>query len=344
MVQALHRAAACPMWTPETAATGHRIADMLAGYRADARLGGGLTFGNERGDRRPASSTACAVGRAGQRGTELLAGCCANAACRPGSCWPLRWPSGAQPGTPSCISSSTGPPEARCGVALRDRRPRWRWPWAPGAGERIHCSAPEHARIALQGVFMYSLAYLCVYHAERHVPTGLVAVGYSVSPLLMGFGTRLLWRSTLTPRFVLGRRAVRARRDADLRAGVHRGERRWFPRCAVHSSRWVPCWLSAVGRSAGQPATQATTCRSGATIGWGMLYSAVVSGAGWARRQRCKPRAAVRRWRHRRGGCRWPTWPLPGSVIAFACYLHAAATHRSGRSLDRGRDEPPYWL
>jgi uncharacterized protein YcbX len=30
---------------PETAATGHRIADMLAGYRADARLGGGLTFG-----------------------------------------------------------------------------------------------------------------------------------------------------------------------------------------------------------------------------------------------------------------------------------------------------------
>ena len=46
----------------------------------------------------------------------------------------------------------------------------------------------EHALLALQGVFMYSLSYLCVYHAERHVPSGLVAVGYSASPLVNGVG------------------------------------------------------------------------------------------------------------------------------------------------------------
>ena len=60
------------------------------------------------------------------------------------------------------------PPEA--GVALRFALAgvlalgiaAWR-------GDRLHCTVPEHARIALQGVFMYSLAYLCVYHAEKHV-------------------------------------------------------------------------------------------------------------------------------------------------------------------------------
>jgi uncharacterized protein YcbX len=30
---------------PQTAATGHAVADTLAGYRADARVGGGLSFG-----------------------------------------------------------------------------------------------------------------------------------------------------------------------------------------------------------------------------------------------------------------------------------------------------------
>jgi drug/metabolite transporter (DMT)-like permease len=48
---------------------------------------------------------------------------------------------------------------------------------------------------------MYALAYLCVYHAERHVPSGLVAVGYSASPLLAGLGAWALWRTPLTARF-----------------------------------------------------------------------------------------------------------------------------------------------
>lgn len=61
-----------------------------------------------------------------------------------------------------------------------------------------------HALLALQGVFMYSLAYLCVYHAERHVPSGLVAVGYSASPLIAGVASHWLWHTPLTRRFVLG--------------------------------------------------------------------------------------------------------------------------------------------
>lgn len=71
-------------------------------------------------------------------------------------------------------------------------------------GERLRFGARTHARFALQGVFMYALAYVCVYHAELHVPSGLVAVGYSASPLIMGLAARRLWNAPLTGRFLAG--------------------------------------------------------------------------------------------------------------------------------------------
>jgi drug/metabolite transporter (DMT)-like permease len=76
--------------------------------------------------------------------------------------------------------------------------------WAAWRGDRVRCTPREHALLALQGVFMYSLAYLAVYHAERHVPTGLVAVGYSASPLVNGIGAWLLWRTEISARFLAG--------------------------------------------------------------------------------------------------------------------------------------------
>ena len=77
------------------------------------------------------------------------------------------------------------------GVALWRGDPL-RFPWA------------RQRRLAIQGVFMYGLAYLCVYHAERHVPSGLVAVGYATSPLLAGLGARALWGTPVTARFLAG--------------------------------------------------------------------------------------------------------------------------------------------
>lgn len=71
-------------------------------------------------------------------------------------------------------------------------------------GEALRRPWREHGALALQGLFMYSLSYLCVYHAEQHVPSGLVAVGYSASPLLAGLGSWWLWRTALSRRFVLG--------------------------------------------------------------------------------------------------------------------------------------------
>ena len=76
--------------------------------------------------------------------------------------------------------------------------------WCRARGVRLAFGAREHALFALQGVFMYSLSYLCVYHAERHVASGLVAVGYSASPLINGVAAHWLWKVPLTRRFLAG--------------------------------------------------------------------------------------------------------------------------------------------
>ena len=76
--------------------------------------------------------------------------------------------------------------------------------FAAWRGQPLRLPLRAHGVLALQGLFMYSLSYLCVYHAEKHVPSGLVAVGYSASPLLAGLGAWALWRNALTPRFVAG--------------------------------------------------------------------------------------------------------------------------------------------
>jgi drug/metabolite transporter (DMT)-like permease len=51
---------------------------------------------------------------------------------------------------------------------------------------------------------MYGVSYVCVYHAELHLVSGLVAVGYSASPLVAGLGARALFGVNLRPRFILG--------------------------------------------------------------------------------------------------------------------------------------------
>ena len=42
-----------------------------------------------------------------------------------------------------------------------------------------------HALFAAQGLAGFCASYICVYHAERYVVSGVVAVGYAASPLVM---------------------------------------------------------------------------------------------------------------------------------------------------------------
>ena len=62
----------------------------------------------------------------------------------------------------------------------------------------------DHAWIAGQGVMMFGASYIFVYYAEQHIVSGLVAIGFSASPLIGMFGQRLFFGTPITARIAIG--------------------------------------------------------------------------------------------------------------------------------------------
>jgi drug/metabolite transporter (DMT)-like permease len=186
--------------------------------------------------------------------------------------------------------------------------------FAAWRGDRLRCAPREHALLALQGVFMFSLSYLCVYHAETHVPSGLVAVGYSASPLLNGIGAWLLWRTPISARFLAGGAlcvvGVTLIFGPEIAGTASTGNTTLGAVLTIGA-----VLLSSVGNLA---ATRNASHRLPfwSALGWGMVYGAalsfvVVLSSGQAL---ALPSA--------------PSWwlslaylSIAGSVIAFACFL-----------------------
>lgn len=71
-------------------------------------------------------------------------------------------------------------------------------------GLRLRYGAREHAWMLLFGVLMFGLSYILIYYAEQHVVSGLVAVGYSASPLLTLVGMRVFFGTPVTAPLVVG--------------------------------------------------------------------------------------------------------------------------------------------
>ena len=76
--------------------------------------------------------------------------------------------------------------------------------WSALRRSPVRITPRQHGWIALQGVLMFSASYLCVYYAEEHVVSGLVAVGYSASPLLAMLGMRAFFRTPMTRPVIAG--------------------------------------------------------------------------------------------------------------------------------------------
>ncbi len=76
--------------------------------------------------------------------------------------------------------------------------------WCRLRGLALGFRPAEHAFLALMGLFMYSVGYILVYHAERHVASGLVAIGYSASPMLSMIGTRIAFGQPMSARMAIG--------------------------------------------------------------------------------------------------------------------------------------------
>lgn len=71
-------------------------------------------------------------------------------------------------------------------------------------GLSLAFSARNHLWLALFGVLSFGVSYICVYYAEQRVVSGLVAVGYSASPLLGAIGSRLFFATPVTRKIATG--------------------------------------------------------------------------------------------------------------------------------------------
>jgi drug/metabolite transporter (DMT)-like permease len=76
--------------------------------------------------------------------------------------------------------------------------------WCLARGLPLRFARREHLWMAVQGAFMFSVSYVAVYYAEQNVVSGLVAVGFSASPLLNMVGMRLIFGSPMTLRVGTG--------------------------------------------------------------------------------------------------------------------------------------------
>jgi drug/metabolite transporter (DMT)-like permease len=65
-------------------------------------------------------------------------------------------------------------------------------------------TARQHLDLALFGASMFSVSYIFVYYAETYIVSGMVAVGYSVSPMLNMLMARMLFGTPMTTRVTVG--------------------------------------------------------------------------------------------------------------------------------------------
>ncbi len=61
-----------------------------------------------------------------------------------------------------------------------------------------------HAMFALQGLTGLCASYICIYHAERFVVSGVVAVGYAASPLVAMLAARVFLGTPMSRRVAAG--------------------------------------------------------------------------------------------------------------------------------------------
>ena len=76
--------------------------------------------------------------------------------------------------------------------------------WARMKGLRLRFSPNEHLWMALQGVLLFGINYLCVYLAEAEITSGLVAVAFSLLVILNIVGARIFFGTPLNPSIMLG--------------------------------------------------------------------------------------------------------------------------------------------
>ena len=161
----------------------------------------------------------------------------------------------------------------------------------------LRFSAREHGWLALFGLGAFGVSYVFVYYAEQHVASGLVAVGYSASPLLGMLGMRAFFGTPMTRRVALasilgigGIVAIFYPELAQLRGGTESAKGALFNQRAG-----LPLWQG---------------------MAWGMFYggvSALLIGLGGGKALSFEPTAKY--------ALSLAYLAILGSIVAFASYL-----------------------
>lgn len=76
--------------------------------------------------------------------------------------------------------------------------------WCLARRLRLRFSAIEQAAMALQGLLLFGINYVCVYVAETQISSGLVAVVFSLIVFLNIVGARLLFGTPMRPAMLAG--------------------------------------------------------------------------------------------------------------------------------------------
>jgi len=172
----------------------------------------------------------------------------------------------------------------------------------------------QHLDFALFGAAMFCISYIFVYHAETYIVSGMVAVGYSVSPMINMLAARTLFGAPMSKRVALA-----------ALFGVAGIVCIFWPEFGnVAVSRSVESGvlltiLSVLASSAGSMAALRNQKRGYSTwssMTWGMLYGGALSiaiGLAAGRPIGFDPGAGYM--------VSLVYLALVGSVVTFACYL-----------------------
>ncbi len=195
-------------------------------------------------------------------------------------------------------------------------------------GISLRFAPRDHAVLALQGALMFGLSYVLVYHAERHLPSGLVAVGYSASPLIAGLGAQALFGQRMSLRFVgggvLGLMGVAlifwpefSKAAAGMASPAHgAGSLGAAASVGIGAAFTVGAVLLSTSGSLIASRNRHRGLPFWPSMGYGMGYGALATGAiALAMGHRFAPPALLSWW------VSLVYLALAGSVLSFACYL-----------------------
>lgn len=103
------------------------------------------------------------------------------------------------------ITAQLGAVAPELGVALRfGLAALLLFAWCRARGLGLGFARRQHARFAVQGLAGFSISYVFIYHAERFIVSGVVAVAYAASPLVVMVAARVANGTPLSRRVAAG--------------------------------------------------------------------------------------------------------------------------------------------